>query len=194
MRRICVFCGSNHGARGEYREAAIKLAEALAANRIGLVYGGASVGLMGVIANTALRCGGEVVGVIPRRLVDRELAHRGLSALHQVDSMHERKAMMADLSDGFVTLPGGFGTLEEFTEVMSWRYLGIHQKPCGLLNIGGYYNGLLRFLDYAVDQGFIKAEHRGNILVEEEPARMVERIARNFTAPNAEWPARRAQT
>src|SRR5215472_14087839 len=137
MKRICVFCGSHQGARPEYRQAAADFAEALAARRIGIVYGGASVGLMGVIADKMLACGGEV-------------AHRKLTELHEVNSMHERKALMAELADGFATLPGGFGTLEEFTEVISWRLLGLHQKPCGLLNVGGYFNGLLQFLDYAV--------------------------------------------
>jgi uncharacterized protein (TIGR00730 family) len=141
MERICVFCGSNVGARPEYRKAAIELAETLAKERIGLVYGGASVGLMGVMAETMLACGGEVIGVIPKMLVNSEAAHCRLTQLHQVDSMHERKAMMAELSNGFATLPGGFGTLEEFTEVVSWRLLGIHRKPCGLLNLRRSFAG-----------------------------------------------------
>ena len=193
MKRICVFCGSHHGARPEYRQAAADFAEALAARRIGLVYGGASVGLMGVIADKMLACGGEVVGIIPRTLVDREVAHRKLTELHEVNSMHERKALMAELADGFATLPGGFGTLEEFTEVISWRLLGLHQKPCGLLNVSGYFDGLLQFLDYAVAQQFINPVHRANILVEQHPARLVDRLERNFTGPNGEWLARKAQ-
>jgi uncharacterized protein (TIGR00730 family) len=194
MKRICVFCGSNQGARPEYREAAIEFAGELAARRIGLVYGGASVGLMGIIADKMLSCGGEVIGIIPNMLVDKEVAHRDLTELHEVNSMHERKALMAELSDGFATLPGGFGTLEEFTEVVSWRLLGIHQKPCGMLNVGGYFDSLLQFLDYAVVQQFAKPVHRASILVEENPARLVERLEYNFAGPNGAWVARREQT
>lgn len=194
MRRICVFCGSNRGARREYRQGAIEFVEELAARGIGLVYGGASVGLMGVIADHMLARGGEVVGVIPRMLVDKEVAHRRATAMHEVSSMHERKALMAELADGFATLPGGFGTLEEFTEVVSWRLLGLHQKPCGLLNIGGYFDYLLKFLDYAVTQQFIKPAHRAHVLVEQHPAQLVERLELNFPATNAEWPARKKES
>jgi hypothetical protein len=194
MDRICVFCGSNAGARPEYRQAAIELAETLAKDGIGLVYGGASVGLMGVIADTMLARGGEVIGVIPRMLVDSEVAHRRLTRLHQVESMHERKAMMAELSNGFATLPGGFGTLEEFTEVVSWRLLGIHRKPCGMLNVNGYFDGLLQFLDYAVTQRFIKPEHRANILVSDQPAELVQMLRRSFAGGNGEWRRRRDET
>jgi uncharacterized protein (TIGR00730 family) len=194
MRRICIFCGSNRGARPEYRQAAIEFVEELAARGIGLVYGGASVGLMGIIADHMLSCGGEVVGVIPHMLVDKEVAHRTVTELHEVNSMHERKALMAELSDGFATLPGGFGTLEEFTEVVSWRLLGLHQKPCGLLNVGGYFDCLLQFLDYAVAQQFIKPAHRGHVLVEQYPAQLVERLELNFPEPNGGWPARKSQS
>jgi uncharacterized protein (TIGR00730 family) len=194
MKRICVFCGSNQGARPEYRKAAVEFAAALATRRIGLVYGGASVGLMGVIADKVLSTGGEVIGVIPNMLVDSEVAHRELTELHEVNSMHERKALMAELSDGFATLPGGFGTLEEFTEVVSWRLLGIHQKPCGLLNVGGYFDQLLRFLDHAVAQQFIKPAHRANILVEQHPAKLVERLEHDFAGRNGAWLARKEQT
>jgi len=193
MKRICVFCGSHQGTRPEYRQAAIDFAEVLAARGIGLVYGGASVGLMGIIANKMLACGGEVVGVIPRMLVDREVAHRKLTELHEVDSMHERKGLMAELADGFAALPGGFGTLEEFTEVVSWRLLGLHQKPCGLLNAGGYFDGLLGFLDYAVAQQFINPEHRADILVERHAARLIDRLEQNFAAANGAWLARKEQ-
>jgi uncharacterized protein (TIGR00730 family) len=194
MNRICVFCGSNQGARSEYRQAAIEFIRLLAARGIGLVYGGASVGLMGVIADTMLACGGEVIGVIPRMLIDSEIAHRKLTELREVDSMHERKARMAELADGFATLPGGFGTLEEFTEVVSWRLLGIHQKPCGLLNVGGYFDALLAFLDYAVAENFIKPVHRANILVEQDPAQLIDRLEHNFPAANNRWPLRKEQT
>jgi uncharacterized protein (TIGR00730 family) len=193
MRRICVFCGSSPGARPDYRQAALDFAEVLAARRIGLVYGGASVGLMGIIADKVLACGGEVVGVIPRMLVEKEIANRRLTELREVDSMHERKAMMAELADGFATLPGGFGTLEEFTEVVSWRLLGLHHKPCGLLNVGGYFDGLLQFLDYAVTQQFIKPMHRANILVEQFPARLIDRLEDNFTGTNSGWLVRKGQ-
>jgi uncharacterized protein (TIGR00730 family) len=193
MKRICVFCGSNQGARPEYRQAAIDFGEVLAARRIGLVYGGASVGLMGIIADKMLASGGEVVGVIPRMLVNREVAHRKLNELHEVNSMHERKALMAELADGFATLPGGFGTLEEFTEVVSWRLLGLHRKPCGLLNVGGYFDGLLRFLDFAVTQQFINPMDRATILVERYPAQLIDRIEQNFAGPNGGWGARKEQ-
>ena len=194
MKRICVFCGSSQGARPQYRQAAIEFARELATRGIGLVYGGASVGLMGVIADQMLSCGGEVIGVIPNMLVDREVAHPGLTELHEVNSMHQRKALMAELSDGFATLPGGFGTLEEFTEVVSWHLLGIHQKPCGLLNVGGYFDALLKFLDYAVAQQFIKRAHRDAILVEANPAQLVEQLERSFTGPNGVWLERKEQT
>jgi len=187
MKRICVFCGSNNGARPEYRQAALEFAEVLAARRIGLVYGGASVGLMGVIADKMLACGGEVVGVIPRTLVLKEVANRRLTELYEVESMHERKARMEEFADGFATLPGGFGTLEEFTEVVSWRLLGLHQKPCGLLNVGGYFDRLLDFLDYAVAQQFIKPEHRNNILVERHPESLIDKLEHHITSPDGRW-------
>jgi uncharacterized protein (TIGR00730 family) len=193
MNRICVFCASSQGARAEYHQAAIQFVDEMAARGIGLVYGGASVGLMGVIANRMLECGGEVVGVIPNLLVDKEVAHRHLTELHEVNSMHERKAKMAELADGFATLPGGFGTLEEFTEVVSWRLLGLHQKPCGLLNVDGYFDALLQFLDYAVAQQFIKPDHRANILVEQRPAKLVERLERHFLSSNGGWLAPKEQ-
>ncbi|HJU10958.1 MAG TPA: TIGR00730 family Rossman fold protein [Candidatus Binataceae bacterium] len=193
MKRICVFCGSHQGARLEYRQAANDFAEELAARRIGLVYGGASVGLMGVIADRMVACGGEVIGVIPAMLVEKEVAHPKLTALYEVNSMHERKAKMAELSDGFATLPGGFGTLEEFTEVVSWRLLGLHQKPCGLLNIAGYFDTLLQFLDFAVGQQFIKPGQRKTILVEHNPVQLVDLLERNFSRPTKGL-ARKAQT
>jgi uncharacterized protein (TIGR00730 family) len=189
-----VFCGSNQGAQPEYRQAAMEFVEVLAARGIGLVYGGASVGLMGIVADKMLADGGEVIGVIPRMLVSSEVAHPRLTELHEVNSMHERKALMAELADGFATLPGGFGTLEEFTEVVSWRLLGLHQKPCGLLNVGGYFDQLLEFLDYAVTQQFIKPVHRANILVEQYPALLVDRLVQNFAEANQEWLTGKQQT
>ena len=159
MKRICVFAGSSVGVRPAYASAARELGAALAGRGIGLVYGGGSVGLMGEIANAALAAGAEVIGVIPRPLATRELAHTGLTKMHVVESMHERKALMASLVDGFIALPGGHGTLEETLEVLTWSQLGIHRKPVGLLNVEGYYDGLIRFLGEAVREGFVKREY-----------------------------------
>ena len=167
MRRLCVFSGSSPGAHPAYAEATAALGRALADARIGVVYGGASVGLMGTVADAALAAGGEVVGVIPQSLVDREIAHPGLSELHVVQSMHERKALMADLSDGFVALPGGTGTLEELFEVYTWTQLGLHAKPLGLFNVRGYFDGLARFLDHATAERFVTPQHRAMLLVHE---------------------------
>lgn len=184
MKNLCVYCGSNPGARGDYATAARRLGELLAEEGIGLVYGGASKGLMGVIADTVLAAGGSVQGVIPQALVDKEIAHPNLDALHVVNSMHERKSMMAELSDGFVALPGGFGTLEEIVEMLTWAQLGIHHKPCALLNVGGYYDGLLSFFDHAAREAFVRPTHRQMLLVEPEPARLIARF-RNYTAPRS---------
>lgn len=162
--RICVFCGSNPGRHSVYREAAVSLGRLLARRGIGIVYGGASVGLMGAVADAALAEGGEVIGVIPRGLLAREVGHRGLSDLRVVGSMHARKALMAELSDAFIALPGGAGTLEEIAEVWTWAQLGDHEKPCGLLNVAGFHDALIAFLDHARDQGFMRAEHRGMLL------------------------------
>ncbi len=176
MQRACVFCGSSPGARPQYTEATEDLGSLLVQNGITLVYGGASVGLMGRLADTVLSEGGEAVGVIPRALVEREIAHLGLTELHVVDSMHERKALMADLSDAFVALPGGLGTLDELFEVYTWAQLGLHRKPCGLLNVEGYYQHLADFLDHAVGERFVRDEHRDMLIVEEDPATMLERL------------------
>ncbi len=153
------------------------MGEEIARRGLTLVYGGGHVGLMGIVADAALAAGGEVVGIIPQALVDRELAHPGLTQLHIVGSMHERKAMMEELSDGFVALPGGFGTLEEFCEIVTWAQLGIHGKPCGLLDAGGYYDTLIRFLDETVEQGFVNPAHRQMILVESDSGRMLDAMA-----------------
>lgn len=182
--RICVFCGSSAGARPAYRAAAVAFGEALADAGIGLVYGGASVGLMGAVADAALARGGEVIGVMPRALADRELAHRGLTQLHVVGSMHERKALMAELSDAFVALPGGLGTFEELFEIWTWAQLGHHRKACAMLNTEGYYDGLLAFLDHAVDEAFIKPLHRGTLRVERDPAALLDAI-RAYVPPPA---------
>jgi len=158
MRRICVFTGSHAGRKPAYRCAAIELGRALAARGIDLVYGGASVGLMGAVADSALAAGGHVIGVIPHAIVEREVAHPGLPDLRVVASMHERKALMADLSDGFIAMPGGWGTFEELFEVLTWSQLGLHQKPCGLLNVDGYFDPLIAMLRHAVDEGFVRGD------------------------------------
>ena len=159
-RNLCVFCGSSLGARPAYDQAARQLGRELVRRGIGLVYGGGNVGLMGVLADTVLEAGGQVVGVIPKALMAREVGHRGLPDLRVVKSMHERKALMAELADGFVAMPGGMGTLEEFFEVTTWAQLGFHSKPCALLNVNGYFDPLLRLLDHAVAEGFIRPKYR----------------------------------
>lgn len=169
MKRICVYCGSSAGSNPAYLAAARELGATLLRHNIGLVYGGACVGLMGAVADTVLGGGGEVIGVMPQALVDKEVAHTGLSELHVVDSMHERKALMADLADGFIALPGGLGTLEELFEVLTWAQLGFHHKPCALLNVVGYYDGLRDFLQRASAEQFVRPEHRDLLLVEQEP-------------------------
>ena len=180
--RVCVFCGSNFGRLPEYRAAAAAFGTLLARQGIGMVYGGASVGLMGAVADAALAAGGEVVGVIPRLLADKELAHRGLSRLHVVGSMHERKAMMAELSDAFVALPGGAGTLEEIFEIWTWAQLGEHAKPCGLLNVAGFYDRLLAFLDHAAAEAFMKPPHRAMLLGAATPEAILAAL-RGYVAP-----------
>ncbi len=166
MKRVCVFCGSSAGKNAVYREAAAALGRTLARRGLGLVYGGGSIGLMGIVADAALAAGGEVVGVIPRALQLRELAHGKLTTLHVVGSMHERKAKMAELAHAFVALPGGMGTLEELAEILTWGQLGLHARPCGLLDVAGYYRPLIAFLDHAVAEGFVRPEHRRLLLVE----------------------------
>src|SRR5512146_1648561 len=164
MRRICIFCGSSSGSRSAYKLAAEQVGRYLAKRNIGIVFGGSNIGLMGALADAALTAGGEVIGVIPGHLMAREIGHNGLTKMHVVSSMHERKAMMADLSDGFIALPGGFGTFEEFCEVLTWSQLGLHKKPCGLLNVDGYYSPLLQMFDRAFAEGFLRAENRGIVL------------------------------
>ena len=182
MKNICVFCGSNAGARPDYLEAARRLAGVLVENQIGLIYGGASLGAMGVLADAVQNLGGQIVGVIPRSLVDKEIANSRLADLRVVDSMHERKALMANLADGFIALPGGLGTFEEFFEVVTWAQLGLHRKPCGLLNVCGYYDGLLSFLDHAVAERLVRTEHREMIMVSETASEMIEKFG-NYRAP-----------
>jgi len=177
MRRVCVYAGSNPGVDPVYADAARALATTLAERGIGLVYGGGKVGLMGVLADTVLAAGGEAIGVMPQALIDREIGHRGLTELRVVGSMHERKALMAELSDAFVAVPGGIGTLEELIEVYTWSQLGIHQKACGVLNVRGYYDHLAAFLDHAVTQGFLRPQHRAVLSVAGEPAELLDRLA-----------------
>lgn len=176
MTRVCVFCGSSPGHRPTYLEAARQLGTLMAARGTSLVYGGASIGLMGAIADACLAGGGHVTGVIPQNLVDREIAHDRLSDLRIVGSMHERKALMADLADAFVVLPGGMGTLEEACEVLTWGQLGLHAKPCGFLNVAGYFDQLIGFLDHAVTERFLKPEYRSMIIVEQEPIGLLGRL------------------
>lgn len=177
MNRICVYLGSSPGARPDYVDAAQSLAARLADRGLGLVYGGASVGTMGVLADAALAAGGEVIGVIPQSLQDKEVGHVGLSELHVVASMHERKMMMMDLCDAFVVLPGGSGTLEELFETFTWLQLGLHEKPIGLLEVAGYWAPLVAFLDHAVGQGFLRREHADMLLVDDDPDRLLDRLA-----------------
>ncbi len=183
MRRICVFCGSNAGARSEYAEAVRALAAILVERKLGIVYGGGNVGLMGVLADAALGRGGEVIGVIPRKLVDKEVAHRGVTELRIVETMHERKALMNDLSDAFIALPGGFGTLDEFFEVLTWSQLGFHGKPCALLNVAGYYDRMLAMLDHAVTERLLRPAHRELVIADTDPLRLVQRLGALSPAP-----------
>src|SRR5919199_5150670 len=177
LRRVCVYAGSNPGARPAYTRAAEALARELAARGLGLVYGGGRVGLMGALADAMLAAGGEAIGVIPQALVDREIGHGGLSELRVVGSMHERKAHMAELADAFVALPGGIGTLEELVEVYTWSQLGIHAKPCGVLDADGYWAPFAGFLDHMVTAGFLRAEHRDVLLSGEQPGELLDRLA-----------------
>jgi uncharacterized protein (TIGR00730 family) len=180
LHALCVFCGSNTGSDAAYSETARALARAIARAGMHLVYGGGSIGLMGVLADAALAAGCTVIGVVPRRLLGREVVHRGLAELRVVETMLERKALMAELSDAFVALPGGFGTLDELFEMLTWTQLGFQQKPCALLNVGGYFDRLTGFLDHAVAQRFVTREHRDMLLVDDDPDRVIQRLK---TAP-----------
>jgi len=190
VRRICVFCGASPGRRPAYLELAASVGSGLAANGIGVVYGGGRVGMMGAVADAAMAAGGEVIGVIPRGLVDRELAHRGISELRVVESLHERKALMSDLADGFIALPGGLGTLEELAEIASWAQLGLHAKPIGLLGPDGYWDLLVGWLDHAVDEGFVASAHRALIVVDHDLESLLARFAAGSTGPTARWSRR----
>ena len=187
MRRVCVFCGSNSGTRPAYAAAARALGRALAARGLGLVYGGGNVGLMGVVADAVLAAGGEVIGVIPHALMAREIGHTGVTTMHVVDSMHERKALMADQADAFVALPGGVGTFEELFEAITWTQLGLHAKPCGLLNVEGFYDDLLRFLDHAWVEGFIKPETRAIVKASADVAELLDLLDGAEMPPVPRW-------
>ncbi len=185
IRRVCVFCGSNDGSNPEFKTATTELAKLLTKKRIGLVYGGGNVGLMGALADAMMTESGEVIGVIPEALIAKEVAHRGLKDLRVVQTMHERKKLMSDLSDAFIALPGGFGTIEEIFEVITWGQLGIHQKPCGFLNVENFYGRLFDFLDEAVAERFITKDHRNMVIVDESPARLLSKFE-SYEPPHAE--------
>jgi uncharacterized protein (TIGR00730 family) len=187
LHSVCVFCGSSRGIDRAYTEAARSLGRTLAEANVRLIFGGGHVGLMGVLSNAALEAGGEVIGVIPGFLVERELAHSGLNDLRIVGSMHERKALMSELSDGFITLPGGIGTLEEFFEILTWAQLGKHEKPCGLLNVAGYYDPLLAVFDHMLDKGFLSQSNRALLLVKSEPAKLLQRLDHYRPPETVKW-------
>lgn len=187
MRNICVFCGSQSGTDLRYRQAAIELGGLLAQRGHGLVYGGGHVGLMGIIANTVLEAGASVTGVIPRPMTERELAHETVTKLYVVSSMHERKALMASLSDAFIALPGGYGTLEELFEVIAWAQLGIHRKPIGLLNVAGYFDALLSLVEHMIGEGFIKTKHRGLFVTAEQPQALLDALQRHQMPATRRW-------
>jgi uncharacterized protein (TIGR00730 family) len=189
-KRICVFCGSSPGSRPGYTAAATSLARYLASSKIGIVYGGGRVGLMGALADAALASGGDVIGVIPQSLADKELAHTGLSDLRVVGSMHERKAMMAELADAFIALPGGYGTFEEFCEVLTWTQLGLHRKPCGILNVEGYYDSLLALFDHAQAEQFVSPAHRHMVLSGSDPEALVRNLLEAKLPSADKWIAR----
>lgn len=187
MKRICVFAGSSPGVRQEYLVAARTLGHALVRHHIDLVYGGARVGLMGALADAVLADGGHVTGVIPESLLTKEVAHTGLSELRIVASMHARKAAMADLADGFIAMPGGWGTMEEFFEVLTWAQLGLHRKPCGLLNVSGFFDGLLSFIDHSMDEGFLRRAHRDMMLMSEVPDSLLQLFQEHVPPVVEKW-------
>jgi uncharacterized protein (TIGR00730 family) len=187
MKRIAVFCGSNRGARPEYAAVAERLGELLARENIELVYGGGMVGLMGIVADATLRHGGHVIGVIPQALVIKEVVHEKLPDLRVVKNMHERKALIAELSDGFIALPGGYGTYEEFCEVLAWGQLGYHKKPFGLLDVAGFYRSLLEFFDHATREGFIRPQHRKLVMVEGDAGKLLERLKNFQPSTEVKW-------
>jgi uncharacterized protein (TIGR00730 family) len=185
LRTLCVFCGSNPGVRKDYAAAARGLGRAMAERGVRLVFGGGQVGLMGVVADAVMEAGGEAVGVMPKALLEKEIGHQRLTDLQVVGTMHERKALMADLADAFVALPGGYGTFEEFMEVLTWAQLSLHEKPCGLLNVAGFYEPLVNLFDRAVEEGFVRADHRSLALLEEDPQKLLD-LLESYTPPATE--------
>jgi uncharacterized protein (TIGR00730 family) len=193
IKSICVYCGSSSGRLEAYSNAARALAQELVSRKISLVYGGASIGIMGLLADTVLELGGRAVGVMPESLVRKEIAHKNLTELHVTQSMHERKSIMSDLSDGFIAMPGGLGTLEEIFEILTWSQLGFHGKPCGLLNVEGYFDSLTEFLDHSVKERFIKQVHRQMLIVESDPKVLLDRFSSYFPPVVEKW-VREGQT
>jgi hypothetical protein len=191
MQALCIYCGSSPGRRPEYADAARSMAGALVERNIKLIYGGGSVGLMGTLADAVLQQGGQVEGVIPEALLRKEVGHQQLSKLHVTHSMHERKMLMADLADGFIALPGGLGTLEELFEIWTWAQLGFHRKPCGMLNVTGFFDPLISFLDHTVSEQFVKATHRSILIVAQDPADLLDRMAAYTPPATAKWVNRR---
>jgi uncharacterized protein (TIGR00730 family) len=187
IRRLCVFCGSTTGSRPIYAEAAAELGRELANSGVALVFGGGRVGLMGILADSVLAGNGQAIGVMPRALVEKEIAHTSLTELHVVESMHQRKALMADLADAFLLLPGGFGSWEEFCEIVTWLQLGIHAKPCALLNVAGYYDGLLSLVSHALAEGFLRSAHKEMLIVEEVPGRLLGRLEAARIPSEIKW-------
>jgi uncharacterized protein (TIGR00730 family) len=191
IRKLCVFCGSSMGGRSVYREAAVQLGTKMVASRMALVYGGGRVGLMGVLADAVLQAGGEAIGVMPRALVEKEIAHTALTQLHVVETMHERKALMADLADAFVLLPGGFGSWEEFCEVVTWLQLGMHRKPCGILNVAGYYDALTELTAHAVAEEFLAAAHKEMVIVQDSVGQLLSQLNAAPLPTVAKWASNR---
>lgn len=187
MKSICVFCGSSVGKRDAYIDKARRLGRVIAAREISLVYGGGNIGLMREIADAVLEAGGEVTGVMPGLIAEKEILHQGLTNAHVVDSMHERKALMAELSDGFIAMPGGFGTIDEMFEIMTWNQLEIINKPAGLFNIDGYFDDLLRFINHAVDERFVRQEHRNNLVVEEDEGLLLDKLMNHKPVQAEKW-------
>ena len=187
IQRLCVFCGSSSGTRPVYAEAAAQLGGDLAKSKIALVFGGGRVGLMGILADSVLAAGGKAIGVMPRALVEKEIAHTSLTELHVVESMHQRKSLMADLADAFLLLPGGFGSWEEFCEVLTWLQLGIHRKPCAILNVAGYYNGLLSLADHALAEGFLRPAHHRMVIVADHPQAALSQLTSASIPSEVKW-------
>lgn len=187
MKTVCVFCGSGEGASVSYAESARLLGDTLARRGLRVVFGGGQVGLMGVLADAVLEAGGEAVGVMPKALLEKEIGHQSLTELHVVSTMHERKALMADLSDGFIALPGGYGTFEELLEVLTWAQLSLHEKPCGLLNVEGFYDPLLSLFDHAVEEQFVREDHRALALTEKDPARLLDLMQGHNPPSTEKW-------